>query len=132
MIKVGIKGVFTTRVTESNIAKTMKSGELDVFATPALAAAMEAAAVNALEGKLDEGDSSVGGRIDVKHTAPSVIGAEVTAEAELIFTDGKKLVFKVTAKDNNGIIGEAEHERFIVNKAKFMSKAIIRSESNAK
>lgn len=132
MIEVGIKGAFTTAVTESNIAKTMKSGELDVFATPALIAAMEAAAVNALEGRLNEGDSTVGGRIDVKHTAPSVIGAEVTAEAELIFTDGKKLVFKVAARDNNGIIGEGEHERFIINKAKFMSKAIIRSESNAK
>ena len=132
MLEVGIKGVFTTSVTEANIAKTMKSGELDVFATPALVAVMEAAAVNALEGKLDEGDSTVGGRIDVKHTAPSVIGAEVTAEAELIFTDGKKLVFKVAAKDNNGIIGEAEHERFIINKAKFMSKAIIRSESSVK
>ena len=110
----------------------MKSGELDVFATPALVAAAEAAAVAATDGHINEDETTVGGMINVLHTSPSVVGAKITATAELCEVDGKKLSFRIEVRDDSGIIGRGEHDRFIVNRAKFMSKAIIRSESDAK
>lgn len=132
MLKTGMKGSFSADVSAANTAGAMKSGELEVFATPALCACMEAAAVACVRGYIESDCTTVGAEINIKHLAPSVVGAVVTAEAELTEIDGKRLVFNVTARDANGEIGRAEHTRYIVNKAKFMSKAIIRSESNAK
>lgn len=128
MIDVGTCGEYKTVVSYENTAKAMKSGDLEVFATPALVAAMEAAAVNCLADYLEPGETSVGGKIDIVHTAPSVIGADITAKAEVISVSGKRLTFKVCAEDGSGIIGEGVHERFIVERAKFMSKTIIRNE----
>lgn len=130
MIELGMTGTYKTTVSGELTAKTMGSGELDVFATPALVAALEAASVNAIADGLDNGYTSVGCGISISHSAPSVVGAEITATAVVKETDGRKVVFTVRASDENGIIGEGEHTRVVVSKAKFMSKAIIRSESN--
>ena len=132
MIDKGKIGAFETVVSDANTAKTMKSGELDVFATPSLVAAMEAAAVSAVKDCIDSEYTTVGGGIDIKHIAPSIVGAKITATAEVVESDGKRILFKVSAHDGTGIIGEGTHERFVVNKAKFMSKAVARSESDVK
>ncbi len=132
MLKVGLKGMYTINVEDTHTAKAMKSGELEVFATPALCACMEAAAVECVRGHIDDGYSTVGSAIEINHIAPSVVGSSITAEAELVEVDAKKLVFKISARDSNGEIGHGTHTRYIVNKAKFMSKAIIRSESSVK
>ena len=132
MLEKGLKGTYSIAVGDVHTAKAMKSGELEVFATPALCACMEAAAVECVRGHIDNGYSTVGSAIEINHIAPSVVGSSITAEAELVDVDGKKLVFKITAKDANGEIGHGTHTRFVVNKAKFMSKAIIRSESSVK
>ncbi|MEE0945141.1 MAG: hotdog domain-containing protein [Clostridia bacterium] len=130
MITIGMQGSFEVVVNDSNTAFTMKSGSLDVFATPALVAALEAAAVDAIDSELDDGYTTVGCGISITHTAPTVVGVKVTATATVKELADRRIIFEVIAKDENGIIGEGEHTRAIVNKAKFMSKAIIRSESN--
>lgn len=130
MITIGMKGSYEVVVSDLNTAFTMKSGSLDVFATPALVAALEAAAVDAIETGLDDGYTTVGCGISISHQAPTVVGVKVTATATVKEVADRRIVFDVIAKDETGIIGEGEHIRAIVNKAKFMSKAIIRSESN--
>ncbi|MBQ8636790.1 MAG: thioesterase family protein [Clostridia bacterium] len=130
MITTGMSGNFEVVVNDTNTAATMKSGSLEVFATPALVAVLEAASVAAIENELDDGYTTVGCGISITHTAPTVTGVKVMATATVKEVLDRRIVFNVIAKDENGIIGEGEHTRAIVNKAKFMSKAIIRSESN--
>lgn len=128
MIEVGMKGSFSTAVTELLTAKEMKSGDLPVFATPAMVAAMEAAAVDAVKAEIDADSTTVGCGISISHSAPTVLGGKVTAEATLIKAEGRMLSFEVKAYDGNGVIGEGEHTRVIVTKDKFMQKAMDRSE----
>ena len=122
MIQVGQSATATVTVTESNIAKTMKSGSLEVFATPAMCALMEEAAYKSVQGELEEGKGSVGTLMNVKHLSSTPIGMEVTAKSELIEVDRRRLVFKVEAFDERGKIGEGIHERFIIDNEDFQKK----------
>lgn len=124
-IKPGLTGKAEKWVTQENTAKAMGSGSLDVFATPALVAMMEEAAVNALQ--LDEGQSSVGISLDIKHTAATPLGMKVWANAEVIEVDRRRLVFKVEAFDEKEMIGSGTHERFLIDVEKFMSKTQAKS-----
>ena len=123
MLKEGVKGTQEIMVTEENTAKVMGSGALDVFATPAMIALMEETAWKSVAGELDEGCGTVGIHLDVSHDAPTPLGMTVTCESELIAIDGRKLTFRVEAKDERGTIGKGVHERFIVNDEKFQAKA---------
>ncbi|MDL2228237.1 thioesterase family protein [Bacteroidales bacterium OttesenSCG-928-K03] len=114
----------TTIVNENNVASSpyMGSGDIDVFATPAMVALMENAAMLCVADELPEGFSTVGISINTTHEKATPLGDTVTATAELIAIDGRKLSFKITATDSKGKIGEGVHERFIIDKAKFMMK----------
>lgn len=122
MLEVGIKGKDTVQVVYENTAVAVGSGVLGVFATPMMIALMEKTACNSVIPYLDEGDGSVGTELNVKHVAATPIGMTVTCESELIEVDGRRLVFKVEAYDEVGLIGKGTHERFIVNNEKFQSK----------
>lgn len=122
-LKVGLTGSAEVSVSEDNTAKTMGSGALDVFATPAMIALMEKAASMAVQPFIDEGCSTVGTMINVKHMAATPVGLNVMARAELVQIDGKRLMFSVEAFDGKDKIGEGQHERFIINARKFISKA---------
>ncbi|MBR2987157.1 MAG: thioesterase family protein [Clostridia bacterium] len=122
MLEQGLTYTTTTTVTEEKTAKTMGSGTLEVFATPAMIALMEEAAYKAVQPHLEEGMGSVGTYLDVKHLAATPLGMTVRCEATLIEIDRRRLVFKVTAFDDSGVIGEGKHERFIVNNESFMAK----------
>ena len=119
-IKVGDKGQAQTMVTADNTAKAMGSGTLEVLATPAMVALMEEAAVNALA--LEEGQSSVGTSLQIKHTAASPLDVKITATAELVEIDRRRLLFKVEAEDEAGQIGTGTHERFIIDVEPFLGK----------
>lgn len=119
----GIKGKESTIVNESNTAKTVGSGTLDVFATPAMIALMEETAWKSVAGYLEEGCGTVGISLNVTHDAPTPLGMEVTCESELVKVDGRKLTFELKAYDEKGAIGKGTHERFIVNDVKFQEKA---------
>lgn len=120
IIEIGKKGKSESVVTTENTAKAVGSGSLDVFATPMLAALMENAATKALV--LSEDQTSVGTSLDIKHLAATPVGMKVRAEAEVIESDSRKIVFAVQAFDEKEKIGEGRHERFIINKDRFMEK----------
>ena len=122
-IKVGLTGSAEVLVSEENTAKTMGSGALDVFATPSMIALMEKAASIAVQPFNGEDSSTVGTKINIKHIAATPVGMNVTARAELVEIDGKRLVFSVEAFDGKDKIGEGQHERFIINAQRFVSKA---------
>lgn len=122
MIKVGLKHESQTVVSTTNTANTLGSGDMEVFATPAMIALMENAAMMAVAPYLDEGASTVGIEMATSHIKASPIGATITASAELISAEGRKLSFKVKAWDEQGVIGEGNHTRFVVNRERFLSK----------
>lgn len=121
-MKVGIKNQIKKTVVEELTAKVMGSGRLDVFATPAMVAMMEEAAHTSVETELEEGQGTVGTSMTVSHLAATPVGMEVTCESELVEVDGRKLVFEIKAMDEVGLIGEARHERFIIENEKFLAK----------
>lgn len=121
--KIGLVGSAETIVDNSNTANTMGSGDLAVFATPAMVALMEKAATLAVQDYLTEGHTTVGTMINIKHIAATPIGMNVTARATLTEVDGKKLLFEVEAFDDKEKIGEGKHERFLINIDRFMDKA---------
>ena len=122
-IKLGLKNVVTEEVTAKNTAKTMGSGSLEVYATPAMTCLMEKAATEALEPLLADGWTTVGISLDVQHKAATPIGLSVRVEAEVTAVDGRKITFSVKAFDDKEEIGSGTHERFAVMKEKFMGKA---------
>lgn len=122
MLKKGLSYTCTKRVEEHHLAVNMGSGDLRVFATPAMMALMEEAAMRAVAPYLPEGTTTVGGHIASSHVKPTAHGRTVKATAELVAVDGKKLKFVVSASDDEGLIGEGEHLRFIVNREKFMGR----------
>jgi fluoroacetyl-CoA thioesterase len=118
----GLFAEFEHIVTDVDTASHWGSGGLPVFSTPALVGLMESAAVVALIGHLPPGQATVGGHIDVRHMAATPVGMKVRARAELITIEGRKLAFKVQAWDEVELIGEADHDRFVIDEAKFMAK----------
>lgn len=115
----GLTGQASITVTPENTANAFASGTVDVYATPAMIALMEAAAVKALAAHLPAGITSVGTRLDVRHLAATPLGLVVTARATLIESDGRRLVFTVEAWDAVEKIGEGTHERFLIDIARF-------------
>ena len=109
-------------VTKEKTARALGSGGLDVYATPAMIALMEHTAWESVEECMEEGCSTVGTLMNVKHLSASPVGAHIRAESELTEVDGRRLVFKVSAFDDAGLIGEGVHERFIIKTDKFMAK----------
>ena len=121
-LETGIKGSSSCTVTLNDTAKALGSGGLDVLSTPKLIALMENAALLSVRPYLDEGMDTVGTQLNVKHLAATPVGMTVTAEAELIEIDRRRLVFSVKARDEVELVGEGTHERFIVDMEKFTSK----------
>ncbi len=117
-----IKATVKETVIENNTALSVGSGSLKVYATPAMLALMEKAACEAVAAVLSEGETTVGTLLNVQHTAATPVGMEVSATAELVERDGRKLVFNVTASDESGVIGKGTHERFIVLSDRFTEK----------
>lgn len=72
--------------------------------------------------KLDEGFTTVGISVNVKHLSATPLGMKIVVKSELTKVDGRALKFKVEAYDEKGLIGEGIHERFIVNNEKFQTK----------
>jgi len=124
----GLIGEAETVVTGADTADRWGSGLVPVFGTPALVGLMEGAAVRALTEYLPPGQTSVGGRIDLRHLAPTPVGMHVRARAELLEVEGHRLVFHVEAWDEVEKIGEATHERFIVAEEPFVAKARAKGE----
>lgn len=122
-ITLGLTGEATIVVEPPLTARHLGSGVVSVFATPEMIRLMERAAVNALAAHLAPGQQSVGTLVNVRHLAATPIGATVTARAELIGIEGRRLTFRVSAHDGTDLIGEGTHERALIDLARFQAKA---------
>lgn len=122
-IPVGAKGRVDGIVTDQLTAAAVGSGSVEVFATPYMVAAMENAACEAIRPYYSEGENSVGTKLEISHDAATPVGMKYWAEAEVVEVDRRRIVLKVTAYDETGVIGSGTHERFIIQMEKFLAKA---------
>lgn len=118
-LKPGLAAAAEIVVGTRDTAPHVGSGKIKVLATPVMVGLMEEAALNAVEGLLPEGHQTVGTRLEITHTAATPVGMRVIARAVLTGVDGRRLTFRVSARDDQDAIGEGLHERIIVNVARF-------------
>lgn len=122
-VTVGLKGRAEAVVNDANTAQAACSGALPVFGTPFMCALMEEASWKSIAPHLEEGQSTVGTRLEVSHDSATPVEMKVWAESEVVVVDGKRIVLKVAAFDEKGSIGQGTHERFIVTNDRFLAKA---------
>ena len=121
-LREGMNWTEEITVTDKDTAANYASGAVDVFATPAMVALMESASKNCVDKFLPEGFSTVGIKISTSHIKATPVNMKVRCEAVVEKIDGKKILFNVTAWDEQGKIGEGTHERYIINIEEFMKK----------
>jgi predicted thioesterase len=121
-LQPGLTGQVQEIVEERHTAPHLGGDVVPVMATPAMISLMESAAVEAIEHLLPEGYQSVGIRIDVRHLAPTPVGMQVTARAELTKVEGRVLTFRVTAEDEEEQVGEGTHQRAIIDVTGFQER----------
>ena len=119
---IGIKHKECLTVTDDTTARAAGSGTLEVFSTPSMIALMEKACYTVVASYLEEGQTTVGTKLDVEHVSATPVGMRVEVECELTAIDGRRLVFSVEARDERGLIGHGAHERFIINRDRFLEK----------
>ena len=92
----------------------------DVFSTPSIISMMERTSVKLTEPYLDENEQSVGTHVDVRHMAATRIGQSVTITAEILEVKENKILYRVTAFNDQGVkIGEGVHRRAVIDQSKF-------------
>lgn len=123
MITIGIQGHLEQVVTPEMSAARVGSGLVDVLATPMMIALIERTCNESVLPFLDTGQGTVGTLVNVTHTSATPIGMRVWCDSELVEVDRRRLLFRVTAYDECGLIGEGTHERFIIDMARFTEKA---------
>jgi len=122
-IPVGAKGTYMLRVTPAHLANQFKDAALPhVFATPMMITAMENAALNAVRDYLDPGESAVGTAVNIRHLAATPVGHQIVAQAEVTKVDGRRIEFKVSARDDTEEIGTGTHERMVVDLARLSAR----------
>ncbi|MBR3283640.1 MAG: thioesterase family protein [Ruminococcus sp.] len=120
--ETGIKASAELTVSDAELAVNVGSGSLEVFATPVMTMLMEKAACSCIQQYLEGDETTVGTELNIRHTSATPKGMKVSAEAELTEVNGRELVFKVSASDEAGSIGEGVHKRFLVYGEKFTAK----------
>ena len=127
-IPPGTKGTFTLHVQPEHLANQFKDAMLpQVLATPVMVLMMENAALNAIRPYLEPGESAVGTEINVRHLAATPVGHTARAEAEVIKVDGKRIEFKVSARDELEEIGSGTHQRTVINLRSFNERLVSKS-----
>ncbi len=121
-LQPGLKGTQMITVGASDTASYYGSGLIEVFATPAMVALMEKTAQLSVQDQLPEGHITLGTEINITHVKATPVGMKVFCESVLEAVDGKKLLFKVAARDEKGLIGEGTHRRYVVEAERFMQK----------
>lgn len=118
-MKAGDKFTLKHIAQENETAEILGSGGLPVYSTPSMICLMELAAFSCAE---NFGYQTVGTKVNISHLRACLPGTELTAEAEILEYEGRRLSFKVNVSDKEGLIGEGTHERFIIDPERFMAK----------
>ena len=122
-VEPGLSGEVELTVTDADTALAMHSGEVAVLATPRIVALCEEASMQAVAGRLAQGETTVGHTVQLDHVAPTRVGTDVRAEATLKKVEGRRLTFAVAVSDTRGLVAAGKITRVIVATERFMEKA---------
>lgn len=126
MLEPGLQASAEEDVEEASTAERLGSGDVPVLGTPALLALVERAAVAAVTSELEQGQTTVGTRVELDHAAPTPVGVRITAMARLEAVDGRKLTFSFEANDRTGPVARGTHVRVLVDRERFLADAEAR------
>lgn len=118
-MNIGDKYVMKHTAGENETAEVLGSGGLPVYSTPSMICLMELASYRLAE---EHGHQTVGTRVEISHLKACRPGTELTATAEIIEAEGRKLEYSVKVEDSEGLIGEGKHQRVIIDPERFMAK----------
>ncbi len=121
-LRSGLAGHVELTVTDDDTAIAVRSGDVPVLSTPRIVALCEEAAVAAVTGQLEQGETTVGMRIQLDHLAPIAVGGRVTVDARLDKIQGRRLLFTVSVNDDRGLVAAGKVQRVVVERARFMDK----------
>jgi len=121
-LKPGFSCVKFFVVGDEHVAKHVGSGDVEVLSTPSMIAFMERVALECVQVFLPEGYTTVGTAVEVKHLNPAPKGAEVEVVAKLVEVEGRRLKFEVEARWGSVLVGKGVHERFVVERLKFLER----------
>jgi len=121
-IRPGLTGEMTEPVTEAVSARHIGSGDLRVYATPAMVALIERASVALLAPLLPPGHSTVGTGLSIRHLAPTPLGKTMRVRVEVVSVDGGRIGLRAEVWDEVEKVGEAEHQRAVIDVARFLRR----------
>jgi predicted thioesterase len=126
-VQPGLEGEVRLIVTQEHTAQHLGSGGVQVLATPQMVLLMERASVAAVDHLLPQGFRTVGAVLNIRHLAPTALGWEAIAIAELIEVQGRRLSFRVevyerqpdSPETSRELVGDGTHQRAIINVESF-------------
>jgi len=121
----GVQGVLERTVASEHCTRR---GEYDIFSTPNLVLLLEEAAIEGLAPYLRDDQASVGSKVDIAHTAPTLLGQTVRATATVTEVDRRRVAFEIRVEDDTEVIGTGTHERFIVDLPGFEKRLAAKAE----
>lgn len=121
--KAGVRGTAELTVTDADTSIVWHTGEVPVLSTPRLLALCEEATMAAMDGRLEQGQTSVGNRVELTHLAPVAVGSTVAALATLERAEGRRYTFSVSVTDSCGLVAAGRVSRVVVEMARFVEKA---------
>jgi fluoroacetyl-CoA thioesterase len=123
-LEPGVRGVLERTVEAQHCTRR---GQFDIFSTPNLVLLLEEAAIEGLAPHLRADQASVGSKIDIAHTAPTLLGQTVTATATVTQVDRRRVVFDIRVEDDTEVIGTGTHERFVVDLPSFEDRLAVKA-----
>lgn len=136
LVQPGLRGEARLVVAEEHTAQHLGSGSVKVLATPQMVLLMERAGVEAVDHLLPKGYRTVGAHLNVRHLAPTPIGFEIAATAELIEVQRRRLTFHVQVHElvrnqessTGQLVGDGTHQRAIINVERFSDRVAQRAQ----
>jgi fluoroacetyl-CoA thioesterase len=122
-LRPGLSATASLVVADADTARTFRSGDVPVLATPRLVGLAEEATVQAVAAELAAGETTVGYRVQLDHLAPTAVGGRVDAEATLETVESRRLTFRVSVSDGRGLVAAGRITRVVVDRDRFLEKA---------
>jgi fluoroacetyl-CoA thioesterase len=121
----GVQGVLERTVAAEHCTRR---GEYDIFSTPHLVLLLEEAAIEGLAPYLREDQASVGSKVEIVHSAPTLLGQTVRATATVTEVDRRRVAFEIRVEDDTEVIGTGTHERFVIDLPAFEQRLAAKAE----
>lgn len=127
--KIGTTGEIQFIVEQKHAIEFADAGMPAVLSTPSLVGIMERTARQALQPFLEADERTVGIEIELRHLAPTPVGARVTCTARVVHSDGKEISFQVEARDEHELVARGSHKRAVIRVESF-ARRVQRKASN--